>query len=57
MSHLLMGSVAERVVRTAACPVLTIRHAREVAVVKESAEVAVELPPGLVATSTADKQC
>lgn len=25
VSHLLMGSVAERVVRTAACPVLTIR--------------------------------
>jgi nucleotide-binding universal stress UspA family protein len=27
MSHLLMGSVAERVVRTAACPVLTVRKA------------------------------
>ena len=27
MSHLLMGSVAERVVRTAACPVLTVREA------------------------------
>ncbi len=26
VSHLLMGSVAERVVRTAACPVLTIHH-------------------------------
>lgn len=26
MAHLLMGSVAERVVRTAACPVLTVRH-------------------------------
>ena len=25
MSHLLLGSVAERVVRTAACPVLTVR--------------------------------
>jgi nucleotide-binding universal stress UspA family protein len=24
-SHLVMGSIAERVVRTAACPVLTIR--------------------------------
>ena len=28
MSHLLMGSVAERVVRTANCPVLTTREAR-----------------------------
>jgi nucleotide-binding universal stress UspA family protein len=25
-SHILMGSVAERVVRTAPCPVLTVRH-------------------------------
>jgi nucleotide-binding universal stress UspA family protein len=28
MSHLLLGSVAERVVRTAACPVLTVRGAK-----------------------------
>jgi universal stress protein A len=26
LAHLLMGSVAERVVRTAPCPVLTVRH-------------------------------
>ena len=26
MAHFLMGSVAERVVRTAPCPVLTVRH-------------------------------
>jgi nucleotide-binding universal stress UspA family protein len=26
IAHLLMGSVAERVVRTAPCPVLTVRH-------------------------------
>jgi nucleotide-binding universal stress UspA family protein len=26
MSHLLMGSVAEKVVRMASCPVLTVRH-------------------------------
>jgi nucleotide-binding universal stress UspA family protein len=29
MAHLLLGSVAERVVRTALCPVLTIREARQ----------------------------
>ena len=29
MAHLLMGSVAERVVRTAPCPVLTVRHPGE----------------------------
>ena len=26
LQHLLVGSVAERVVRTATCPVLTVRH-------------------------------
>jgi hypothetical protein len=26
VAHLVMGSVAERVVRTAPCPVLTVRH-------------------------------
>jgi hypothetical protein len=26
MTHLFMGSVAERVVRLAPCPVLTVRH-------------------------------
>jgi nucleotide-binding universal stress UspA family protein len=26
MAHLIMGSVAERVVRTAPCPVMTVRH-------------------------------
>ena len=26
LAHLVMGSVAERVVRTAPCPVLTVRH-------------------------------
>jgi nucleotide-binding universal stress UspA family protein len=29
MAHLLMGSVAERVVRTAPCPVLTVRETRK----------------------------
>jgi universal stress protein A len=27
LAHLVMGSVAEKVVRTAACPVLTVRRA------------------------------
>ena len=31
MSHVFMGSVAERVVRTASCPVLTVRQARQAA--------------------------
>jgi nucleotide-binding universal stress UspA family protein len=31
MSHLLMGSVAERVVRTATCPVLTVREPKKAA--------------------------
>jgi nucleotide-binding universal stress UspA family protein len=35
MAHLLLGSVAERVVRTARCPVLTVRGAPEA--VKETA--------------------
>jgi hypothetical protein len=26
LAHLMMGSVAERVVRIAPCPVLTVRH-------------------------------
>jgi nucleotide-binding universal stress UspA family protein len=26
VAHLLLGSVAEKVVRTAPCPVLTVRH-------------------------------
>ena len=57
MSHLLLGSVAEKVVRTASCPVLTTRGMRAVtdtAVVSETAE---ELPPALVETSSADRQC
>ncbi len=29
VAHLLLGSVAERLVRTAPCPVLTVRHPEE----------------------------
>jgi nucleotide-binding universal stress UspA family protein len=42
VAKLLMGSVAERVVRTAACPVLTVRHPEHDFIV----------PDALVATST-----
>jgi nucleotide-binding universal stress UspA family protein len=42
LAHLLMGSVAERVVRTAPCPVLTVRHPEHEFVV----------PDALVATSS-----
>ena len=57
MSHLLMGSVAERVVRTAPCPVLTVRETAATAKATTTDEVAVEVPPALMATSTVDGQC
>jgi len=37
VSHLLMGSVAERVVRLAPCPVLTVRHPEHEFVVADAA--------------------
>jgi len=43
VTHLLMGSVAERVVRIAPCPVLTVRHPEREFVV----------PDALVAVATA----
>ena len=39
LSHLLMGSVAERVVRTAPCPVLTVRDAQHDFVVPDPVAV------------------
>jgi nucleotide-binding universal stress UspA family protein len=36
VAHLLMGSVAERVVRTAPCPVLTVRHPEQEFVVPDA---------------------
>jgi nucleotide-binding universal stress UspA family protein len=39
MAHLLMGSVAERVVRTAHCPVLTVRHPQHEFVVPDALQV------------------
>jgi nucleotide-binding universal stress UspA family protein len=38
MAHLLMGSVAERVVRTAPCPVLTVKHPEHEFVVPDTVE-------------------
>ena len=58
MSHLLMGSVAERVVRTAPCPVLTVRSAPKTAAATEApAGAAEKVPAALLASSTVDKQC
>ena len=41
-AHLLVGSVAERVVRTAPCPVLTVRHPEREFVVADRSEFAAE---------------
>ena len=38
VEQLLVGSVAERVVRTAPCPVLTVRHPEREFVLPDSAE-------------------
>ena len=37
VAHMVMGSVAEEVIRTAPCPVLTVRHPRRASVVPEEA--------------------
>jgi nucleotide-binding universal stress UspA family protein len=42
VSHLLVGSVAERVVRTAPCPVLTVRHPEHEFVLPDAASSARE---------------
>jgi len=39
VAHLLMGSVAERVVRTAPCPVLTVRNAKHSFIVPDALAV------------------
>ena len=58
MSHLLLGSVAERVVRTAPCPVLTVRSAPKPAEASQTkADVVEEVPAAMRASSTVDKQC
>jgi nucleotide-binding universal stress UspA family protein len=52
MSHLLLGSVAERVVRTAPCPVLTVRSAPTPAGLSTKADVVEEVPAAMRASST-----
>ncbi len=48
LSHLLLGSVAERVVRDAPCPVLTVRHPqRGVVVANHTADASVAQQPRL----------
>jgi hypothetical protein len=39
VARLLMGSVAEKVVRTARCPVLTVRHPEHEFVTSDQTEV------------------
>ena len=45
VAHMLMGSVAERVVRTAPCPVLTVRHPQHEFVSQGLAQVEAEAAP------------
>lgn len=45
VAHLFMGSVAERVVRLAACPVLTVRHPEHEFVLPDALVVASERRP------------
>lgn len=42
LGHMLLGSVAERVVRSAPCPVLTVRHPQREFVTEESSDERVE---------------
>jgi nucleotide-binding universal stress UspA family protein len=45
VTHMLMGSVAERVVRTAPCPVLTVRHPEHEFVLPDAAPAISEMRP------------
>ena len=57
MSHLVVGSVAEKVVRTAPCPVLTVRQPGKAATAVARPEAVIEVPPVLLVTTSADRQC
>ena len=45
VTHMLMGSVAEHVVRTAPCPVLTVRHPEHEFVLPDAAAAISEMRP------------
>jgi nucleotide-binding universal stress UspA family protein len=46
MAHLLLGSVAEKVVRTAPCPVLTVRHPEREFITPDALDTTVNTQPG-----------
>jgi nucleotide-binding universal stress UspA family protein len=46
MAHLLLGSVAEKVVRTAPCPVLTVRHPEREFVTPDALDTTLNVQPG-----------
>ena len=46
IAQLLVGSVAEKVVRTAPCPVLTVRHPEHEFVVPDAADTTANQKPG-----------
>ena len=46
MAHLLLGSVAEKVVRTAPCPVLTVRHPEREFVTPDTLDTTLNTQPG-----------
>ena len=46
VAHLLLGSVAEKVVRTAPCPVLTVRHPEREFIAPDALNTTVNTQPG-----------
>jgi len=46
VAHLLLGSVAEKVVRTAPCPVLTVRHPERAFITPDALDTTVNTQPG-----------
>jgi nucleotide-binding universal stress UspA family protein len=46
VAHLLLGSVAEKVVRTAPCPVLTVRHPERACIAPDALDTTMQTQPG-----------